>query len=64
MADIFIGGLAKQQNVPIIVMAHRFDWIKALDPDGEFETIWDVFHNNDELMTNIYNEMFYYNTVQ
>jgi len=58
MADIFIGGLAKQQNVPIIVMAHRFDWIKALDPDEEHETIYQMHHDNDELQTKIYNELF------
>ena len=64
MADIFIGGLAKRQMVPIIVMAHKFDWIKALDPNEEHETIYQMHHNDDSLQTQVYNEMFYNNTIR
>ena len=57
MADIWVSGHAKRQNVPIVVIAHKAGWLVPLIPTN---TIWDQHYEDDELQTNIYNDLYNY----
>ena len=55
MADVFVAGYAKQLDIPIICIAHDYEWLKYIDqPTGS--TIWEKHVNNDKKQTDYFNE--------
>lgn len=55
MADIWMAKFAHQQGIPLVVVAHRGDWIKDLDPEMKLPTIWKDHYYDDKAMTELYN---------
>lgn len=58
MADVWIAKFAKQQNVPIVCMAHTEGWIKHSDKFDLRETIYERRKNNNEIETRLICESF------
>lgn len=54
MADLWMGIVCKNQNVPIMVVEHLPNWLLA-GYDGE-DTIWNKHFNNDSVQTEMYNK--------
>jgi CheY-like chemotaxis protein len=50
MADLWIAKLAKQQNIPIMVLAHRLNTFRYMRPRGK--TIWQMT-KDDSYQTNL-----------
>lgn len=58
MADVWIAKFAKEQNVPIVCMAHPAGWIKHSDKFDLRETIYERRKNNNEIETRLICESF------
>jgi hypothetical protein len=50
MADLWVGLLAKEQNIPIMVLAHRLNTFRYMKPRGK--TIWQTT-KDDSYQTNL-----------
>ncbi len=55
MADIWIAKFCSQQNVPLIVAAHKAEYLTNLDPGCTHPTIWHKHFNDDGVQTELYN---------
>ena len=57
MADIWVSGIAKKQNIPVVVVAHKAGYLIPLVANN---TIWDQHYEDDELQTKIFNDLYNY----
>lgn len=53
MADVWIAKFAKEQNIPIVCMAHESGWIKHSDKFDLRETIYERRKDNNEIETRL-----------
>lgn len=58
MADVWIAKFAKEQNVPIVCMAHKAGWISHSDKFDLRETIYERRKDNNEIETQIIKSIF------
>lgn len=61
MADIWISKIAKEKGIPITCVSHDKNYLSYIK---QTETIFDSHLNNDEIQTNIVNEMYGYDNVK
>jgi len=57
MTDLYLSAFARLKDIPLHVVAHRPNWIKAQDLPKE-ETIFGQEQNNCEIQTRFINEIF------